>query len=171
MRPPYPRPLLFPLLFLCAFFLSPPSHAAPPPTPRSATVLRVSDGDTILVRVGKEEIKVRLYGIDAPESKQPGGPEATAFLEDLLLTKKVIIKTLDVDKYGREVAEMSTIDGCILTSVQQEMLKKGLVWVYTKYCKADFCGRWKEIEQQARAEGVGLWKDGEAVEPWVWRKR
>ena len=167
MRPPYPRPLLFPLLFLCAFFLSPPSHAAPPPTPRSATVLRVSDGDTILVRVGKEEIKVRLYGIDAPESKQPGGPEATAFLENLLLTEKVIIKTLDVDKYGREVA-LVELRG---QSVQEAMLERGLVWVYTKYCRAAFCGEWKEIEKEARRARVGLWKDAEAVEPWVWRKR
>ena len=163
-------PRLFPFIFLLLVSLPFSTHAfaaAPPPTARSATVLRVSDGDTILVRVGKEEIKVRLYGIDAPESKQPGGAEATAFLEALLLTEKVIIKTLDVDRYRREVA-LVELRG---QSVQEATLERGLVWVYTKYCKADFCKTWKEIEERARAEGVGLWKDGEAVEPWVWRKR
>ena len=160
-----PRLLTIILLLLVSLPFS--SHASPPPTQRSATVLRVSDGDTILVRVGREEIKIRLYGIDAPESKQPGGAEATAFLRDLLLTEAVTITTLDVDRYGREVA-LVELRGQF---VQEAMLERGLVWVYTKYCRAEFCGRWKEIEKEASRARVGIWKDGSEVEPWVWRKR
>ena len=163
-------PRLLSLILLLLVSLPFSSHAfaaAPPSTPRSATVLRVSDGDTILVRVGREEIKVRLYGIDAPESKQPGGAEATAFLRDLLLTEAVTITTLDIDRYGREVA-LVDLRG---QSVQEAMLERGLVWVYTKYCRAAFCGEWKGIEKEARGKKVGLWKDGSAVEPWEWRKR
>jgi endonuclease YncB( thermonuclease family) len=47
----------------------------------SATVLRITDGDTNVVRTADyEDVKIRLYGIDCPERKQPSGPEATAFL-------------------------------------------------------------------------------------------
>ena len=155
------------LLFLCALALATPSHSANyNPTPRSAVVLRVSDGDTLRVREGRQETRIRLYGIDAPESKQPGGPEATEYLRDLLLTETATITTLDVDKYGREVA-LVELRG---QSVQEALLERGLVWVYTKYCRAGFCGRWKGIEEGARKAKVGIWA-GEPVEPWVWRKR
>ncbi|MDR1044567.1 MAG: hypothetical protein LBP33_05540 [Candidatus Adiutrix sp.] len=50
----------------------------------TATVIRITDGDTIVVRtVDFEDIKVRLYGIDCPERNQPGDPEATAYLRPL----------------------------------------------------------------------------------------
>ena len=141
--------------------------AVKPVPSRQATVLRVSDGDTIRVRVDGQEIKVRLYGIDAPESKQPGGPEATEFLRDLLLTETVSITTHDVDRYGREVATVE-LRG---QSVQEMLLERGHAWVYTKYCKIPQCAEWKEIEARARAQKVGLWGEVEPVEPWEWRKR
>ena len=168
---PPTRLSLFPLLILALLAVSSFAHAATVnSTLRRATVLRVSDGDTIAVRIKGEEVRIRLYGIDAPEKNQPGGAEATAFLEDLLLTNEVMVKTLDVDKYGREVAVVSIIDGCNLLQVQQMLLDYGLVWVYDKYCRASFCKDWKEIEVRARENKAGIWA-GEPVEPWVWRKK
>ena len=161
--------ILLLLAFLGIFCIGLPVNAlAKQPTPQSGTVLRVSDGDTIRVRVDKEEIKVRLYGIDAPESKQPGGREATEFLKDLLLSENVTLYTFDVDRYGREVAIVVLPDGSI---VQDQLLKAGLVWVYTKYCKVDKCKDWKRLEKQAKANQAGLWMDDSAVPPWEWRKQ
>ena len=69
----------------------------------SAVVLRVSDGDTIVVRTADfEDIRVRLYGIDAPESKQPGGVEATKALR-VLQGQRVTTREMDTDRYGRMV--------------------------------------------------------------------
>ena len=138
------------------------------PDAQSATVLRVSDGDTIRVRIGHEEVRVRLYGIDAPESKQSGGGEATDFLTELLLTENITLYTHDIDRYGRQVAIVVLPDGTI---VQDKLLQAGLVWVYPQYCKVDRCKDWKRMEKQAKANRVGLWFDNSAVPPWEWRKQ
>ena len=136
-------------------------------TPRQGIVLRVSDGDTIRVRLDGKETRVRLYGIDAPESKQEGGIEATKFLKHLLLTGKVTVTALDVDRCGREVALVDLATG---ENLQEMLLERGLAWVYPQYCKAAFCADWKEIEARAREKKAGIWA-GEPVEPWVWRKK
>ena len=50
------------------------------------------------------------------------------------------------------------------------MLKAGLAWVYTYYCKISECEYWKELETQAKVAKVGLWSNPTAQEPWKWRK-
>ena len=50
-------------------------------------VVKISDGDTITVLNGKEQTKVRLYGIDAPELKQPYGKKSKQFLANLIAGK------------------------------------------------------------------------------------
>lgn len=128
------------------------------------TVVKVSDGDTIWVETATEATKIRLYGIDAPESKQPYGAEATAFLGDLALGRKVSVIDIDTDRYGRSVS-IVVLDGM---SLQELMLSAGYAWVYTSYCKS--CTVWRDMEQKAKESGHGLWRE-DAVEPWVWRKR
>lgn len=134
-----------------------------PATAWLGTVVKVSDGDTIWVETEKQATKIRLYGIDAPESNQPYGAEATAFLADFALGKTVTVVELDTDKYGRSVA-IVILDG---VSLQEIMLDCGYAWVYTNYCKQ--CNNWKALEQDARENKRGLWAD-ECVEPWKWRK-
>ena len=139
--------------------------AATSPSPQVGVVLRVSDGDTIRVRVGNKEEKIRLYGIDAPETRQEGGAEAKNFLEDLLLSEQVTFYTLDVDRYGRQVAIVVLPNR---KSVQDILLQQGLVWVYTKYCKVDRCKDWKRLEKQAQSARRGIWATN-PVPPWEWR--
>ena len=140
--------------------------AATPMAPQVGVVLRVSDGDTIRVKVGNKEEKIRLYGIDAPESKQEGGAEAKDFLEELLLSEQVTFYTLDVDRYERQVAIVVLPNRKI---VQDILLQQGLVWVYTKYCKVDKCKDWKRMEKQAQSARKGIWATN-PVPPWEWRK-
>ena len=56
-------------------------------------------------------------------------------------------------------------------SLNAMLVREGLAWVYTEYCKLPDCERLKELEQAARAAGHGLWADKEPIPPWEWRKK
>ena len=156
-----------------------PSFAATGDTYRVA-ITRVSDGDTVRGRKldvpGLAEVKIRLYGIDAPETKgkewepQPWSRKASDYLRSLLPSGKTCTaKVLDVDRYGREVALLS-LEGVGL--IQDVMLTEGLVWVYDKYCTAQpLCERFKHLENEAKSKKRGLWRDEDQIPPWEWRKR
>ena len=133
-----------------------------------ATVLRVSDGDTMVVRTrGFEDIRVRLYGIDAPESKQPGGPEATAFLRPLQ-GQTVFVTEVDTDRYSRSVALIEHRG----QSVNVNLVAQGHAWYYPQYCKRQpVCGQIQAAEKEARAARRGLWQADNPVPPWDWRRK
>ena len=131
-------------------------------------VIKVTDGDSLTVLTAEGKFaSVRLYGIDCPEFRQAGGPEATALTNDLAFLKEVKITVIDVDQYGRSVALVHLPDGRILN---QELVAAGHAWVYTNYCKESFCTGWKLLEQKARAEKKGLWAKPNPKAPWNWRK-
>jgi endonuclease YncB( thermonuclease family) len=140
-----------------------------------ATVIRVTDGDTIVVRTSDaEDIKIRLYGIDSPESKQDGGDDATKALMSLQgQTVKVI--EMDTDRYSRTVALIER-EG---KSVNLEQVKQGHAWYYPQYCKEQpICGEIEAAEKEAKETKRGLWDKGwfwgkkeEPVAPWEWRKK
>jgi endonuclease YncB( thermonuclease family) len=74
-------------------------------------VVGVSDGDTITVLREPESARVRLNGIDAPESGQPFGTRAKEFASDIAFGKVVTIKGRTLDRFGRIVADMILLDG------------------------------------------------------------
>ena len=161
-------------LFLAVLFLILPR----PALAWEGKVVRVSDGDTITVERaapngGAEQIRIRLYGIDTPESKggqwgpQPHWKAARAFLADLFgPSGKVAVVDMGYDKYSRTIGSVITLpDGKI---VQEELIKAGLAWVYTKYCRD--CRQWKTLEDEAREARRGLWREICPIPPWEWRK-
>ncbi len=130
----------------------------------SGSVERVIDGDTIRLVDGEgKSHRVRFFGIDAPESKQPYGEEATAFLASQIEGKKVkiIIKTKS-DKYGRIVGVVQS-EG---RDINKIMVERGLAWAYSYYTDA-----YLPQHRLAREQGVGLWADENATEPYKWRKK
>jgi len=131
------------------------------------TITRVIDGDTIAARFSGtgDEIRIRLYGIDAPEKKQPFGQAATRELQSLLAGGNAEMETKDKDRYGRIVA-LIRVGG---RDINERMIMEGYAWVYTKYCRESFCGSWRSYEEAARAAGRGLWRDKNPVPPWEWR--
>ena len=132
-------------------------------------VVSVPDGDSLSVFAGVEGKKsVRLYGIDCPELRQRGGEEAQAFTRSLAFFAEVRLEVLDTDAYGRSVAVVSLPDG---RTVNEELLKNGLAWVYGAYCASPRCADWRGLEKQARTQKRGLWNDARPVPPWIWRKR
>lgn len=134
-----------------------------------ATVIGVTDGDTITVLTDlKQQVKVRLYGVDCPESRQAFGNRARQFVSALVFRKRVDVEVMDVDRYGRTVGIVTAPDGKV---VNRQLLEAGMAWLYPAYCKASVCGEWKKVEAVARKARRGLWADRSPVPPWVWRKR
>lgn len=125
-------------------------------------VSRVVDGDTIVVLMGGKEERVRLIGVDTPETKQPRnpvelyGPEASAFTREALEGKKVRLET-DVqerDRYGRLLAYVYLEDG---TFFNEELLRQGYAKILTVPPNVKYSEEFLNIQRQALEAGRGLW--------------
>ena len=127
------------LLFLIIFTIQAYIYAITP----NATVMRVIDGDTIVVKTNQnQKQKVRLWGIDAPEMRQKSGPKSGRFLTTLLTDQPVYIDVVTTDKYGRLVANVYDSNGVY---INEEMIRIGLAWVYT-YFVNDLKPSWYELK-------------------------
>ena len=138
-------------------------------------VTRVYDGDTVKAVGHDIEIKIRLVGIDAPETskkkRDPGQPystQATKYLAGLVLNKIVDVKGYGIDRYGRVLGVIRS-DGI---NVNFEMVKSGLAEVYQGDPPRGFDVKpYKEAESNAREAKRGMWSLGEKyVSPKEWRK-
>jgi endonuclease YncB( thermonuclease family) len=126
----------------------------------------VTDGDTLHARIQGVVMEFRLADIDAPESDQPYGPRARDELRSLVQGKQLVLVFVDVDRYGRVIADVWAND----IYVNGEMARRGAAWFYAQYARNEALF---EVENQARASKLGLWslpKD-QRVEPWIWRER
>ena len=128
-------------------------------------VVGISDGDTlILLTTAKEQMKVRLYGIDAPESKQAFGTRAKQELSSLAFGKEARVEVVEKDRYGRSVGRVvvGTLD------INVEMVRRGFAWWYRNYAKKD--AALAAAETEAKNAGRGLWSDKEPTPPWEFRQ-
>jgi endonuclease YncB( thermonuclease family) len=111
-------------------------------------LLRVKDGDSLVVRVQGVEMDFRLADVDAPEIDQPYG------------------QPIDTDRYGRTVAYVWNGD----TYLNEQMVKRGAAWFYAEFARGKAL---YDVEQEARDAKRGLWalplKD--RIEPHLWRER
>jgi micrococcal nuclease len=131
-----------------------------------ARVIGITDGDTLTVLTGqKTQVKIRLAGIDAPESGQDFGTRAKQTASELAFGKIVTIIERDKDRYGRTVADVWLPDG---RSLNREMVRNGLAWWYRKYAAND--RELARLEADARLTKRGLWSQAEPKPPWEWRK-
>ncbi len=93
------------------------------------TVVVVTDGDTVTVDLGPSSpdrrLKVRLYGVDAPESKQAGGAAARAALASRVLRRQVFIEPQEQDRYGRLVGVVFLGE----ENINRWMVAQGHAWV------------------------------------------
>lgn len=136
-------------------------------TIKSVQVTKIIDGDTIMIATGAEDIKVRLWGIDTPEYRQPYSKAAKKVTRKLLQYATVDLLVKDHDSYGRMVAVVTMKDG---ESVNELLVKSGYAWVHIYYCKEPVCETWKALEKEARINRLGLWQEAEPVAPWVWKR-
>ena len=133
----------------------------------SGKAVSISDGDTITVLdAGKTQHKIRLYGVDCPESHQDFGSKAKDFTSGMVFGKEVSVKVLDSDRYGRTVGIVS-VNSKVLN---EELLKNGMAWYYGQYCKASFCAQWSQYQNDVRNNKVGLWSMASPTPPWEFRR-
>ncbi len=127
-------------------------------------VLRVIDGDTIVVDSNGLKITVRLIGIDTPETKHPTKPvqyygkEASRFTDNLLKGEKVYLvgdtEGDKIDKYGRTLAHVYRApDGLF---VNAEIIRQGYGHAYTRF-PFKYMEEFKQLERFARKAEKGLW--------------
>jgi len=161
-------------LFLAALFcLAWPSlaqAASAPDTPAQFTArcVAITDGDTLRVLYvtgeTKSEIKIRLYGIDAPEKSQAFGTQAKQALSALAFGKDLTVYSKGRDRYGRLLAWLTVGS----TPINAEMVKAGFAWHYRKYAPKET--ELAQLEADARNNRRGLWIDAAPVAPWEFRK-
>lgn len=133
----------------------------------SGKVIGVADGDTITVLRDKKPQKIRLYGIDCPEKRQPFGKRAKQFTSEMVFGKVVEVEPVATDRYGRTVAFVRIEN----ITVNEELIKEGLGWVYVRYCKLPLCAEWQSLERTAHNEKRGLWGSSGQIPPWDFRRR
>lgn len=126
---------------------------------------RVVDGDTIIVNGDRDRVRVRMIGIDTPESKKAGTPieayalQASSLLKTLLQgeTEVCLVEDLVGDKYDvydRKLSYVFRADGKDLNAA---MIKSGMAEAYTRFSmerKSEFIG----YEREAKQAGVGQWE-------------
>jgi endonuclease YncB( thermonuclease family) len=144
-------------------------------------VTKVSDGDTIhLTTPEQTKLKVRLYGIDAPETDkinnhtgrvskpgQPYGEESWKALESKIMGKKVRMEILDIDKYRRMVG-MIDLDN---RNINLEMVREGYAESFIEYLKEPYRSEFMKVEKEARSTKRGIWSLPEYERPREFRKR
>ena len=134
-------------------------------------VVSVADGDTITVLdAEKNQHKIRLQGIDAPEKAQAFGAKSKQALYEMVHGKTVQVSFEKSDKYGRILGKV-LLDG---QDICHEQIKAGLAWHYKKYQNQQPLvdrDAYSASETAAKSEKLGLWSDPRPVAPWDFRKR
>lgn len=163
-------PLLLAVLVIAVFavdhWLTEPNAPTPPKgASLSCTVSDVYDGDTVTARCPNGRLKVRLYGVDAPETgQQPWGQQSRELLRGLLPAGPVRLEVMDVDRYDRVVARLFNGN----QDIGLEMVRKGGAAVYAQYNEYR---AYAVAQQQAQRDRVGVWSQpGAQQTPWEWRK-
>jgi micrococcal nuclease len=132
---------------------------------RTVRVSRVIDGDTVEVDLpdrGSARTRVRLIGVDAPETVHPDRPpgyfgrRASRYLRELLSGREVRLE-LDRcqlrDRHGRLLAYLALPDG---TDVSERLIATGHGYAYPVY-RHPRLSRYRQVQKEAMAAGAGLW--------------
>lgn len=168
------------LVFLSAILLfSPQAFAKEALRVLEGTVIKVSDGDTINVDSGGTKLKIRLYGIDAPETQkmnrksgwiskpgQPYGNESWKALDEKIYRQRVRVEVRDIDQYKRLVSVVWLGN----RNINREMVAEGNAWTYRQYLDRPHASEYIAAEEQARSKRLGLWRDANPQPPWDFRK-
>lgn len=141
--------------------------AAPPAVKETFTakVVGVSDGDTIKVLRNKEQITIRLEGIDAPELRQSFGSRSKQALSSLAFGATATIRKTGEDRFGRMLGfvEVNGVD------VNSKMVEDGWAWHFKQYNDDE---KLADLETRAREAKKGLWADSSTpLAPWEYRAR
>ena len=133
----------------------------------TATVTRVVDGDTLVVDIAGQEERVRLIGVDTPETVHPKKPveyfgkEASAFTKRIAEGETVRLESdpqnSNRDRYNRLLRYVYLPDG---TCLNAEIIRQGYGFAYVKYPFSRM-EEYRLLERSAREGERGLWHQSE----------
>jgi endonuclease YncB( thermonuclease family) len=133
-------------------------------------VVGIIDGDTItLLDSINAQHRVRLQGIDAPESHQDFGEQSKKSLSEMIFDKQVTAVCDKTDQYGRQVCKIMCDD----KDINLEQVKSGMAWHYKFYEREQSPGdreSYARAEDEARQVHRGLWRDANPIEPSEFRR-
>lgn len=115
------------------------------------------DGDTL----AKGELRVRIWGIDAPEKGQSQGDEARRHMVDLTKGKTLKVVPRDIDRHGRLVAQVFEAD----LDIGLAMVRDGFALPETRFTRI-----YVSPMRKARRKRLGLWRYGAIQNPASYRK-
>lgn len=128
-------------------------------------VVAIGDGDSLTVLTSSQkQVRIRLEGIDAPESKQAFGSASKKSLSELAFGREVKVIASTTDDYGRKVAQVYL--GTFWINLAQ--VERGMAWHYTHYSNDP---RLHAAEVFARTSKIGLWTGRNPTPPWNYRHR
>lgn len=136
---------------------------------KKGKVIVVFDGDTIawVNEENQDTLRIRLYGVDAPEKAQPFGKESKDFATTLCLGKTVLFDSIDTDVFGRRLGKIITLEG---VELNQELLKNGLAWHFKRYSKGSKDSLlYTTLQKEAKQQKKGLWIQENPIAPWKYR--
>lgn len=133
-------------------------------------VVRVVDGDTVVILIDGKQTRVRLIGVDTPETVHPQKPveafgkEASQFTKNLLEGESVYLEyeagVSRLDKYGRTLAYLYRVPDRLF--INQEIIRQGYGHAYTKY-PFKYLEAFRAQERAAREAKKGLWGEGATI--------
>lgn len=137
------------------------------PSPNLISVIRVVDGDTIVVTINGAEEKVRLIGVNTPETVDPRktvecfGREASDFSKSILSSARVRLEADpsqgDRDKYGRLLRYVFLADG---VNFNLRLIEGGYAYEYTYRLPYKYQKEFKQAQKEAELNQRGLWAEG-----------
>jgi len=124
-------------------------------------VISIIDGDTFdLLTKENETIRIRVYGIDAPEKGMPYYNVSKKYLSNLIFSKTIEVQISKIDRHDRFVAKSFLENG---TDISLAMIQNGMAWHYAEYSsEKDYA----DAQIEARGFELGIWKDKNVIEPW-----
>lgn len=141
-------------------------------------VVGIADGDTLTLLVDRQQHRIRIAGIDAPEHFQAYGNKSRAGLARYAFRRDARAECYKIDRYGRDVCKVwvrppechrcgKTLDAGLA------QVRGGLAW-WDRYHADEQTGsdrvRYARAETTARQRRLGLWAEARPVPPWVWRR-
>ena len=133
-------------------------------------ITRVIDADTVIIKnIKGHKYKVRLLGIDAPETKQYFGKEAKNYLSNLVLGKALVVIGSNKDRYKRLLGKL-VLDG---EDINLKLVNDGMAWHYKRFKSSQNKKDqilYSNAEKYAKVNMLGLWAKELQIAPWQWRK-
>lgn len=153
------------IFFIDRMLREPDMPAPQPGTDLSCEVREIYDGDTVTAGCEDGKLKIRVWGIDAPEKGQkPWGDESRDHFKQLINGQPIQIQVTDTDRYGRSVARLFIGQ----QDLGLQMVRDGRAVVYEQYNNSQ---GYRDAQSEAKRNKAGIWSQpGDQQDPAAWRK-